>query len=330
MPIFTNLVSATPVVVQASNTLILPLQKQSSEPDIINKKTHSSGFLSLPNPLALLKTTLTTLIVSFAVLKSPTLTQLGFIEIEKLFKRAALPVSQQRITSPKEAIPEKLQAHLWGKEGLNINSIKQRRGNCQITASLIASTFTQDGIKKLESMIEVTDYNLDKNNFYVNFIVHINNKDIEVLYRNLINNIHTNDPLAPHAIAYAIEKELAENYLPNPGGYTALSSATFLTNQSYSTLKLSDLSDSSLIEVLQQAPKESIMVGTKNIYNYSKLPSKNRVDVEHEYAIKSYKYENGQHLITLLAYEQEVTLTLEQLRESMLVITAPTKAFKLV
>ncbi len=301
-----------------------------SEADITNKKSPSKGFFSIPKPLKVLKTALTTAILSFAVFKSSALTQLGFIEIEKLFNRAASPTTHQKDITQKEAIPEELRTHLWGKQGLTTKSITQQKDNCQIIASLIASTFTQDGIKKLESIVEVTDYNLDKNNFYINFTVHMNGKSIQVSYKDLIDNIwQTNDPLAPHAIAYAIEKELAKNYLPNPSGYTALSSATFLTNKSHSSLKLSDLSNSSLVELLQQAPNEVIMVGTKNMYNYSRLPREKWVDVEHAYAVKGYKYENGQHLITLTAYKQEVTLTLEQLRESMITITAPTKSFKL-
>lgn len=289
-----------------------------------------NSFFSLPNPLALLRTMLTSAILAFAVLKSPALTQFGFIEIEKLCKRAASPTTDSKEVTQKEPIPKELQVHLWGKQGLNIKSITQRADNCQIIANLIASTFTQDGLKKLESMVEVTDYNLDENNFYMNFMVHLNGKSIPVSYKDLINSIwQTNDPLAPHVITQAIEKELKENYLPNPSGYTALSTATFLTNKSYSTLLLSNMSDRSLIEILQQAPNEIVTVGTKNRYNYSKLPRKNWVDIEHQYAVKNYKYENGQHLITLTAYKQEVTLTLDELRESMLTITAPLKSFRL-
>lgn len=303
-------------------------QEPNSKPDAVNKKTYSNRFFSKPNPLRLLKTTLTTLIISFTTLKSSALIQLGFNETEKLLHRAALPTSSQDKVTLQQEIQEELKPFVWGKKGLVQESIIQRKDNCQIMANLLASTFTEERKRKLESLVDVVDYNLDKNQFHINFIVNINSKKIPVSYENLITDIagleNTNDPLAPHALAYAIEKELTENYLPNPGGYTALSTATFITNRSYSTLRLSDISDSSLIEILKQVQDEIITVRTH------KIPANSRVYIDHDYAVKSYRHEKEQDLITLLTdHNEEITLNLSDLRENIFAVTAPTKAFKL-
>ncbi len=304
-------------------------QESNSEPDITNKKTHSNSFFSRPTPLKLLKATLTTAILSFAVVKSPSLVQHGISQINKLFNNAASPTRSQDILTLKQEIPEELKSRVWGKEGLVQKSIIQRKENCQIIANLLASTFTEERKRRLDSLVNVTDYNLDKNNFYINFTVNINSKRIPVSYTNLTTDVidlkNANDPLAPHALAYAIEKELTENYLPNPSGYTALSTATFITNKSYSTLHLSDISDSSLIEILKETPNEIITVRTH------KIPKNSRVYFNHEYAVKSYRHENGQDLITLLTtHNEEITLKLSDLRKNIITITAPTSTFKLI
>jgi len=278
-------------------------------------------FLSVPGWLTVLKRASTAAIFSIAVYKSPSLTQLAYIEGEKYFNRAASPVREENKITSKQELGEELKTFLWGKKGLSQESVVQRDDNCQIIANLIASTFTKEGLKSLESLIEVTDYNLDKTGFYINFKVNINGKSIPVSYSDLINRIGRRDPLAPHAIAYAVEKELAENYLPNPSGYTALSTATFITNKNYSALALSDLSDNSLVDILKRAPNEIIIVGSKS------SPPNRTIVYEHAYAVKNYKYENEQHSITLAAYDKEVTLTLDELRNNMLTITAPASTF---
>ena len=311
-------------------------QETNSGAELTNKKVYSKGFFSTSTPLTVLKTALATIILSFAIYKSPAVI-LSLNEMQKFFNRAASPTKQQNNITSKEEPKEELKPFLWGNEGLNHKNISQYKPKCQIIANIIASTFTEEGVKKLESLIEVTDYNLDKNNFYINFKVYINGKSIPVLYRDLVQNdrlFFKTNPGAPHAIAYAIEKELAESYLPNPSGLTSLSTATFLTEKIYSTLRLSDISDSSLIAILQQAPSEIITLGSysSSSINFSEnfLRDKSKLESRHEYAVKSYKYENGQHLIKIYSANNEITLTLDELKENIETITAPTNTFKLV
>ena len=297
-------------------------QSTSLQPNLKNKVTSSlKTFLSRPSLLTVLKTAMTSALLSFAVYKSPVLTQLVYIEGEKFFNRAASPVREENKAVSNQELSEELKIFLWGTKRLNQKSVIQREDNCQIIANLIAGTFTEEGLERLESLIEITDYNLDENNFYINLKVNINGKSIPVSYSDLINRIGRKDPLAPHAIAYAVKKELAENYLPNPSGYTALSTATFITNKNYSALPLSDLPDDSLADILKQAPNEIILVVSKP------SPPNRTIVFEHAYAVKNYKYENGQHLITIAAYDEEVTLTLDELRNNMLTITAPASTF---
>lgn len=293
--------------------------------------------------------TLTLAIFSIAMIKTPPMWLLSN-EIAKQFNASASAVPPA--TKEQENLPQDIKTFLWSNDGLQQNEVIQNKDNCQIMANIIASTFTEEGRRRLESMIEVTDYNLDYRNFYINFNVNINGKKIPVSYDDLINESPSLDhwgynyPQAPYVLAYAVEKELEENYLPNPDGYTAESTSTFFTNKDYSTLMVPVMSDASLIEVLKQAPNEIVCVGSypklsdteRAVINILKMepeiiehPSKNDVVLNHEFAVKNYKYENGEHLITLVAYHnQEVTLTLEEFRKNILTITAPTKSFNII
>lgn len=277
----------------------------------------------------LLKGTITGTILSFALFKTPPY-WLMVNEVEEYLNLSSstLP-SHNDLQKKEENLQEEIKTFLYSKNGLNQNNIIQNNGNCQIIAGIMASTFTEAHLRKLESMIEVNDYNLDKQNFYINFTVNINGKKIPVFYKDLVtqnSRPNKNIPQAPYVLAYAVEKELEENYLPNPNGLTAKSTLTFFTNKDYSTLLLPAMSNESLIEVLKQAPNEIVCLGSYPVGQ----PSKSRVTPEHEYAVKSYKYENGNHLITIAASGEEITLSLDELRKNILTITAPTKSFNLI
>lgn len=293
--------------------------------------------------------TLTAIIFGIAAIKTP---PIWFIvdESSKYLNFSASPLAPDKVAIQKqENLPEEIKTLLWSNDGLQQSEVVQNKGNCQIMANIIASTFTEEGQRKLESMIEVTDYNLDYRNFYINFNVNINGKKIPVSYHDLINespSLYYNKPQAPYILAYAIEKELRENYLPNPVGFTAQSTSTFLTNKPYTTMLVPVMSDESLIQILKQAPNEIVCVGSypelndteRTIIDILKMEktrieqsSKSSVTLNHEFAVKNYKYENGKHLITLVAYHnKEITLTMEELRKNILAITAPTKSFNII
>lgn len=313
-----------------------------------NSKSKSSSclrtFFSLPkSPYDILKDIVIGTILAFAAVKSP-LFWVGLNELAKNKNLAATPISAEfNPDKPKKPIPEEVKNFLWDKNGLNQNNVAQYKDDCQIIANIIASTFTEEGLKRLESLIEVRDFNLDKNNFYINFNVNINGKQIPVLYKDLIrnsNHFYKNDPHAPHVLSYAIEKELRENYLPNPDCFTAQSTGTFITNKNYLTQILPAMSDASLIEILKQAPEEIITVGSYPedatsralvgviALGENRTPT-SKIILSHKYAVKKYEYKNGQHLITIAASGTEVTLTLEDLRRNILSISAPSNTFNL-
>lgn len=300
----------------------------------------------------ILKDTSLAIALLFAIIKSPSL-WIGLDKVSKKLHLTAVPVANTDLNyALKKEVPDEIKTFLWSKRGLNQKNIIQQKGNCQIMSNIIASTFKEENLKKLESMIEVTDYNLDTRNFYINFAVNINGKRIPVPYNDLINqNLTYNEsvPQGPHVLACAIERELKENYLPNPTNYTSASTATFITNKDYSLLLLPVMSDDSLIEVLKQAPNEIVLVGSYaelnnferivvNIVNFEtnliEQPSKNGVILQHSYAVKGYKNKNGKHLVTITTYgangNDEITLTLDELRKNMRDITAPTKTFNYI
>lgn len=271
----------------------------------------------------LLKGTFTGTILFFALFKTPPLWLMVNKGTEYLNLSSSTLPSHNDLQKKEENLQEEIKTFLWGKNGLNQNNIIQNKGNCQIIASIMASTFTEVHLRKLESMIEVTDYNLDKQGFYINFNVSINGKNIPVSYKDLVyqeQRLNRNIPQAPYVLAYAVEKELEENYLPNPNGLTAKSTLTFFTNKDYSTLLLPAMSDESLIEVLKQAPNEIVCLGSS-----IDQPSKSRVTLQHEYAVKSYKYENGNHLITIVASSEEIILSLDELRKKYFNYYCPNK-----
>lgn len=315
------------------------------------------GFNSTPKPKSkklitvseVISGSLTGIILGIAIIKTPPF-WLGTDKIGKYLNASASPLpANPDFSKRQENLPEEINTLLWGIEGLNQQNIIQNSENCQIIATIRGSTYTEKALKRLESMIEVTNYNLDKENFYINFNVNINGKKIPVSYKDLTTvspNLYNGSPQAAYILAYAIDKELSENYMPNPSGFTAQSTATFLANKEYTTLLLPVMSDASLIEVLKKAPNEIISLGSYPELNDTtrvfldilktettriEQPSKKGVTSGHEFTLKSYKYEDGKHLVKLVAYHnEEITLTLEELRKNILAITAPTKYFNII
>lgn len=288
-------------------------------------------------------------------------------EVNKLIEVLQSRLSLAQETSNKEIILDAIDSLneinivsqlLWGNGHVVPQNIYQVRGNCQVTADLIGATFTPENIQQLKSLIQVKGYSPDKttdhgSNYFINSTVNLNGKRIEVPYSELKSwrgATRKNVIEGPYILAYAIEKELANNYTPVPFGPSS-SSSTLLTGKNYSMLLLPVLSDESLIQILQQSPNTIIKVGSfplasdyigrvKELFGgrsfSSEEPTKSKVIPYHEYAVRSCKFENGRYLITITAcnpdYDTttEVTLTLDELREHMFTITAPRKSFSLV
>lgn len=247
---------------------------------------------------------------------------------------------------------------LWGKDQIAPQDIYQVGGNCQITADLIGATFTSQNIQHIKSLVQVKSYSRDKatnhgSDYFIDSVVNLNGKSIEVPYSELKKwrgATKKNAVEGSYILAYAIEKELANNYTPIPFGPSS-SSSTLLSGKNYSMLLLPVLSDESIIQILQQSPNTIIKVGSfpltsdyigrvKEMFGGRPFlveePVKSKIIPYHEYAVRSCKFENGRYLITISACNpdynttSEATLTLDELREHMLTITAPRKLFNLV
>jgi len=195
-------------------------------------------------------------------------------------------------------------------------------------------------------LVRVTDFNLDKNNFYISCIVNLNGKFVEVKYNELKNwrGIKPQGaPEAPYIIAYAIEKELKENHLPNP--YIPASAASLLlSRQDYSLLPTFALSDQALTRILLEAPNQVIKVGSypEFVDYYGRITGyftgegpraeeeiESKIKPYHCYAVKNIRYKNDELIITVTTTNpdhqryEEVDLALNELRANMLTISAP-------
>lgn len=246
---------------------------------------------------------------------------------------------------------------LWGSNGLTPEDIYQTKANCQIVADLLSNSLTHENIQRLKSLIQVTSYDPNRDhlnvNYHIDSLVNLNERTVPVPYSELSKwrGARSNGrPEGPYILSYALEKELRENYIPNPYAPSS-ASATLLTGRNHSILMLPILSDDSIIQILQNAPNSSIKIGSyplrsdyfgrvKELTGIGEyIPeevTETRIIPYHEYAVKNYEYKNGQHLITLIASNPnidettEVTLTLEELRKEMFTITAPNETIKLV
>jgi len=241
---------------------------------------------------------------------------------------------------------------LWGDNGLEKSSIYQVDGNCQITAGVIAHSFTPENAQKLKSLVKVTRYKLDKFYNEVDTVVSINGQRMEVSFEKLKNwrgmKPDRNIPEGPYILSYAIEQELAQHYTPNPYGLTSPSSATLTTSQNHAMIFVPILSDNSLIDIIKNAPDAIVTAGTypswKDYFGtvnsmlggrqYSdEEPKEYNIIPHHEYAIKGYENINGEDLVTLIATNPnkdkltEVTLTLDEFRSHFMTITAKKDSF---
>lgn len=239
---------------------------------------------------------------------------------------------------------------LWGKDGFNTKEILQLGANCQITADIIGNSLTHKNLQRLKSLIQVTAFNPGSPNlkdYFIDSIVKLNGKDIHVPFREIVawRGIRSpaNLPEGPYILAYAIEKELKENYTPIPHSLLSASS-TLITRSDHTELLLPVLSDKSIIQILKEAPKEVIKLGSypnlsqyfetiKTLFGkdgfYETETSNFKIIPNHTYTVKEYRYKDSEHLVTLQATDPEnggiteSTLTFDELRQNFISISAP-------
>lgn len=163
-----------------------------------------------------------------------------------------------------------LDQFLFGVDGLDPERFYQGGvPNCQVLAAVKGLCFTEANRQELKSLIEVTNYCLEKDNFYINTIVHLNGEEIPVPYskikermspRDYTPTSSTDGSLAFPILAYAIE-EAANKYDTIPHLLQS-TSPILLTGKDYISIATWSLSNDELKDVLKLAPNTPITVGS--------------------------------------------------------------------
>lgn len=151
---------------------------------------------------------------------------------------------------------------IWGRNGPNIYITQQNeRPNCQVMGVIQGSFTTNQNIQSVKGKVHVLNFNPSPENFRIDTMVKLNNKNIYVPFEALIDwmSIKTGSQssskdgsLSVPILTYVIEKEL-NNYggVPNP---FPSSPNTLLLGKNYCLVPISTLSDNELINILSQAP----------------------------------------------------------------------------
>lgn len=163
-----------------------------------------------------------------------------------------------------------LDQFLFGVDGLDPERFYQGGvPNCQVLAAVKGLCFTKANRQELKSLIEVTSYCLEKDNFYINTIVHLNGEEISVPYskirekmspRDYTPTSSTDGSLAFPILAYAIE-EAANNYDSIPHLLQS-TSPILLTGKDYVSIATWSLNNDELKDLLRLAPNTPITVGS--------------------------------------------------------------------
>lgn len=163
---------------------------------------------------------------------------------------------------------------LWGDSAEPNNLFQGGRPNCQIMGAIQSHLLTPENLQTLKNTIEVTDYNLNIENFYIDTIVHLNGHDVEVPFedlvkwmspRNILPSLSSDGRLAIPILTYALEKTLVENHEKKFPPSIPSSAQILISGKDYSLIGVSPffwnlLTDKELIEILSKAPQVPILV----------------------------------------------------------------------
>ena len=157
---------------------------------------------------------------------------------------------------------------LFGVNGLNPDRYYQGNvPNCQILAAIKELSLTEENIQVLKNLIEVSSYNLDSNNFYIDTILHIDNRKIPIPFtklkermspRDFCPTYSTDSSLAFPILAYAVEE--AGNKYDSIPHILQSTSPILLTGKDYVTIATWSLDDKTLKDCISLAPNTPITV----------------------------------------------------------------------
>jgi hypothetical protein len=165
---------------------------------------------------------------------------------------------------------------LWGEGPDHKNLYQGGRPNCQVMGGVQSKLLTPEGYKELKSRVEVVNYNLDHDKFFIDTVVHLaNGRDVSVSYDELLKwmsprdidpSTTTDGSLAIPILTFALEKELTDHSGGVPPAIPS-SVPNLLNNENYSSVAISPFvisgfNDSELVNILSKAPETPIFVSS--------------------------------------------------------------------
>lgn len=159
---------------------------------------------------------------------------------------------------------------IFGKNGIDPEKFSQGGiPNCQLMAAIKAFSLTPENTQELKSTIEVTGYNFNKENFYIDTVVHLDGVDVPIPYSQLVRwmsprdfdpSQSTDGALALSMLSYAID-EAAKPYDTIPH-FMPSTSPILLSGKDYLAVLTWTLDDDDIRHILSQAPNTPITVGS--------------------------------------------------------------------
>lgn len=188
---------------------------------------------------------------------------------------------------------------LWGDSAEPNNLFQGGRPNCQVMGAIQSHLLTAENLQILKNTIEVTDYSLNPENFYIDTIVHLNGHDVEVPFKDLVKWMSLRDGYPSFAIdgrlaipilTYALEKISTENYEKMFPPSIPSSEQILISGKDYSLVGTSSFvfpfvtnlfTDEELIKIISKAPQIPMLAANGNFEKFierinKKISEKNK------------------------------------------------------
>ncbi|MBI3591134.1 MAG: hypothetical protein HY094_07165 [Candidatus Melainabacteria bacterium] len=228
---------------------------------------------------------------------------------------------------------------IWGDNKPDLSNLAEFfDGECTLIAEAIGAALTEQNVQMLlKANLKVTNYDLSKKEPKTDLEVRINGKTIKLSDSDLRAygpaHYDKGSTRGVTAFIYALGKELIDNYVVGDSWLSAPS--TLLTGEKYYTMPVSIFSKASLEKIFTEAPPGSIIklatYPTLEEYKSSNPRkslndfhiSRNSLLSKHTYVTKGTKHENGKLKIIIKDSLKEHKLSIDQIKEDMILISVP-------
>ena len=185
-----------------------------------------------------------------------------------------------------------LEKMIWGNNPNPAYLFQGERPNCQIMGALLSNYLTPENLKLLQRSIEITNYSLDENNFYIDSTVHLDGYDTHVPWEDLVKWMSANGITPSHSrdgalaipiLTYALERILTENLEHTFPPSIPSVAPILLTGKNYTVIGISPfiintLSDHELTAVLSEAPHSPLLVASYGSFDDFKIWVNNKLN----------------------------------------------------